>query len=140
MKKSVVILIGLIYAASIVLVSFFGLQYKQFNEIVYVSSVEIINAPDKTAVDKETGEEIKTYFVYKDEATGLRTFQIEWRVEPIETVTNKNVKFIYTEDPRFSVSETGLVTFYEGGVVANIQIVPEDGSDCSDTIKIYCLN
>lgn len=140
MKKSVVILIGLIYAASIVLVSFFGLQYKKFNEIVYVSSVEVINEPHKIATDKETGEQIKTYFVYRDDATGLRTFQIEWRVEPIETVTNKNVKFIYTEDPRFYVTETGQVVFSEGGVVANIQIVPEDGSDCSDTIKIYCLN
>ncbi len=140
MKKSVIILIGLIYAASIVLVSFFGLQYKKFNEIVYVSSVEVINTPDKVAINKETGEEIKTYFIFKDEDTGLRTFQIDVRVEPIETVTNKNVKFVYTEDPRFSVSETGLVEFYEGGVVANIQIVPEDGSDCSDVIKIYCMN
>ena len=42
MKKSVVITIGIIYALSIMLVTFFGLKHKSFNEIVYVSQVEII--------------------------------------------------------------------------------------------------
>lgn len=110
-----------------------------YEPIIYVNSVEVINTPDKIATNPDTQEAIKVYFVRRDETTGKRTFQIEWRVEP-ETVTDNNVKFIYTSDPRFSVSETGLVEFYEGGVVANIQIVPKDGSDCFDVIKIYCLD
>ncbi len=111
----------------------------EYEPIVYVSSVEVTNTPDKFATNPDTQDNIKVYFVHPDENTGKRTFQIEWRVVP-ETATDNNVKFIYTSDPRFSVSETGLVEFYEGGVVANIQIVPNDGSDCLDVIKIYCLD
>ena len=41
MKKSVVILIALIYVVSIALVSFFGLQFKTFNPIVYTTSMPV---------------------------------------------------------------------------------------------------
>ena len=43
MKKSVVVLIALIYILSIALVSFFGLQYKVFEEVIPVERVEILN-------------------------------------------------------------------------------------------------
>ena len=140
MKKSTVILIGLIYLVSIILVGVYGLQYKQFHQIIYASSVEVTNPPDKYATVQSTGEQIKTYFVHKDADTGLRQFQIEWRIEPIETITNKDVKFVYVSGEGYTVSETGLVEFERGGVVANITIVPADGSDCSDVIKIYCMS
>ena len=140
MKKSTIILIGLIYLVSIILVGVYGLQFKQFHQIVYATSVEVTNTPDKYATVQSTGEQIKTYFVYKNAETGLRQFQIDWRIEPIETVTNKNVKFVYESDHGYTVSETGLVEFSKGGVVANITIVPADGSNCSDVIKIYCMN
>ena len=140
MKKSTIILIGLIYLVSIILVGVYGLQYKQFHQIVYATSVEVTNTPDKYATVQSTGEQIKTYFVYKNAETGLRQFQIDWRIEPIETVTNKNVKFVYESNHGYTVSDTGLVEFSKGGVVANITIVPADGSNCSDVIKIYCMN
>lgn len=140
MKKSTIILIGLIYLVSIILVGVYGLQYKQFHQIVYATSVEVTNTPDKYATVQSTGEQIKTYFVYKNAETGLRQFQIDWRIEPIETVTNKNVKFVYEDGHGYTVSETGLVEFTKSGVVANITIVPADGSNCSDVIKIYCMS
>ena len=140
MKKSTIILIGLIYFASIILVGIYGLQYKTFNQIVYATSVEVINEPDKLATVEGSDEKIKTYFVYKDKDTGLRQFQIEWHIQPIETVTNKNVRFIYESGKGFTVSDTGLVEFTKSGVVANIKVVPDDGSDCFDIIKIYCMN
>ncbi len=139
MKKTTIVLIGLIYFVSIILVGVYGLQYKQFNQIVYATSVEVTNEPD-TFVPDDFGNEIKTYKIYKNDETGLRQFQIDWRIEPIETVTNKNVKFIYEKDQGYTVSPTGLVEFSEGRRVANIKIVPEDGSDCFDVIKIYCMN
>ena len=36
MKKSVIVVIGIIYILAIVVVSFFGLQIETFNEIIYV--------------------------------------------------------------------------------------------------------
>ena len=59
MKKSAILLIGLIYFVSILLVGIYGLQYKEFNQIVYSTSVEVINTPDKMAYDKSTGEDRK---------------------------------------------------------------------------------
>ena len=140
MKKSTIIIIAFIYFASIILVGVYGLQYKTFNQIVYATSVEVINPPDKLAKVEGSEEKIKTYFVYKNKETGLRQFQIEWHIEPIETITNKKVRFIYESDKGYTVSDTGLVEFTKGGVVANIKIVPDDGSDCFDVIKIYCMN
>ena len=43
MKKSVVILIAIIYIASIALVSFFGLQLKSFDEIIYSTGIDLLN-------------------------------------------------------------------------------------------------
>ena len=43
MKKSVIILIAIIYLASVALVSFYGLQPKMFDEVVYVDSIEFLN-------------------------------------------------------------------------------------------------
>lgn len=136
MKKTTIVLIGLIYFVSIILVGVFGLQYKQFNQIVYATSVEVTNPPEDYTLDEETGEMIKTYFVEKNKETGLRQFQITWHIEPIETVTNKNVKFKFV-NPNVTISETGLVEFSKRTAVT-IEIVPADGSDCSDKIIIFC--
>ena len=136
MKKTTIVLIGLIYFVSIILVGVYGLQYKQFNQIVYATSVEVTNPPEDYTVDEETGERIKTYFVEKDKETGLRLFQIDWRIEPIETVTNKDVKFKFV-NPNVTISETGLVQFSKRTAVT-IEIVPADGSACSDKIIIFC--
>ena len=43
MKKSVIILIALIYAASIAVVGFLGLQARSYNDIIYADSLEILN-------------------------------------------------------------------------------------------------
>ena len=43
MKKSVIVLIGVIYVLAIAMVSFFGLNIDTFNENIYVESVKCIN-------------------------------------------------------------------------------------------------
>ena len=139
MKKSSIILIALIYVCSIVLVSFFGLNFKEFNKVVYATSVEVINKPDNYMTD-EFGEEIKVYTVKKDPNTGLRQFQIEWRIEPAESVTNKNVRFVYDESPNYTIDSNGLVTFTKAGISVTIKVIPDDNSDCYDKIVIFCFS
>ena len=41
MKKTIIIIISLVYIASIVIVNFFGLQVKQFDGVTYVDSIAI---------------------------------------------------------------------------------------------------
>ena len=138
MKKTSIILIAVIYLCAIVLVSFFGLNYKEFNKVVYATSVEVINETDRYMTDEE-GYEMKQYIVQKDETTGLRQFKIEWRIEPADSVTNKNVRFIYEESANYTVDENGLVTFNKAKTSVIIKVVPDDNSDCFDKIIIYCL-
>lgn len=131
MKKSVVILIGIIYIASIALVSFFGLQFKTFNEIVYTGSIEILNEDIKT--DPTTGEK---YVVIRPDANGERRYQILYRVHP-DNATNQAVSFVYDKQiSSVSIDENGVVTFMGKGVI-EVQIISKDGSGASATLKIF---
>ena len=122
MKKSVVILITIIYIASIALVSFFGLQFKVFNEIIYSSKIEIINEDIK--INPNDG---KPYAMAQKGEDGVWRYQLTWRVYP-DDVTNNAVTFSYdNKNNTVSVDENGVVTFTKKGVVT-IEILPQDGS------------
>ena len=130
MKKSVVILIALIYVVSIALVSFFGLQYKTFNPIVYTTSVELLNENVKV---NEQGE---PYVVVRPDDEGNRQYQILYRVHP-DNATNNEVSFAYdNQNGTVSIDENGVVTFTKKGVVT-VQIIAKDGSGASAKLTIY---
>ena len=132
MKKSVIILIGLIYVASIALVSFYGLQYKTFDEVVYVSDIEILNEGIKTDSQGE-----KYIALFPDE-NGERKFQIEYRVYP-DNATNSEVDFIYDkQNLNVSIDSNGVVTFQKRGSV-KVTVVSKDGTSISETIEISFL-
>lgn len=129
MKKSVVILIGVIYGLSILLVTFFGLKHKSFNEIIYVSQVEIIEPKASY-----TSSGLK-YIVLNPDENGKREYQLMWKVSP-EDAHNTQVDFVYdTQKKHVSIDENGLVTFTTSGSV-DITIMATDGTSQSDTIKI----
>lgn len=122
MKKSVVILITIIYIASIALVSFFGLQFKVFNEIIYSNKIEIIN--EDIQINPNDG---KPYAMAQKGEDGVWRYQLKWRVYP-DDVTNNAVTFSYdNQNNTVSVDENGVVTFTKKGVVT-IEILPQDGS------------
>ena len=129
MKKSVVIIIGLIYGLSIVAVTLFGLKHKTFNEVIYVNQVEII---DENADYTPDGSK---FIILSPDENGKREYQLVWKVTP-DTANNTNVTFNYDKQKTFvSVDENGLVTFTSAGVV-DITITAMDGTQQSDTIKI----
>lgn len=130
MKKSVVILIALIYISSVALVSFFGLQHKTFNEIIYVEKIEILNENYKL---DQNGEKYITI-------RGENKLQIDWRVYP-DNATNKEVDFVYdTTNTKFTVDENGVVTCSTGKGAITVQIVAKDGTGIKDKIKINFRN
>ena len=130
MKKSVVILIAIIYISSVALVSFFGLQHKTFNEIIYVEKIEILNENYKL---DQNGEKYIT-------VRGENKLQIDWRVYP-DNATNKEVDFVYdTTNTKFTVDENGVVTCSTGKGAITVQIVAKDGTGIKDKIKINFRN
>ena len=133
MKKSVVILIAIIYIASIALVSFFGLQLKTFNEIVYSTGIELLNEDIKPKVDP-TGND---WALAEKGEDGIWRYQLQWRVYP-DNVTNDGVTFSYdNQNNTVFINEDGVITFTKKGVVT-VTILPKDASpNVSATIKIW---
>ena len=131
MKKSVVILIALIYIASIALVGFFGLKFKIFEEVVYVSSIEFLN--DDILDAPEGIEDFDCYVVIKPDENGNRKYQIEYRVFP-DNASKKGAIFSYDKDSAaeagITVDEFGVVTFTRQGAIT-IVLIPEDGGDAA---------
>lgn len=132
MKKSVIIIIGVIYGLSIVMVTLFGLKHKVFNEIVYVSQVEIV---DEFANYTENGTK---YVVLFPDEEGKREYQLKWNVSP-DNATSKRVMFSYDKQKDFvSVDENGLVTFTSSGAIT-VTVMAQDGSSQSDSIQIIFI-
>ena len=130
MKKSVVILIALIFIASVVAVSFFGLQFKTFNEVVYVESIEILED------NLKTNPEGQKYVVIRPDENGVRQYQIKYRVHP-DNATDDSVTFVYDkQNTNVSVDENGVVTFAKGGTSVTVQVKANDGS-ASASITIF---
>ena len=128
MKKSVIILIGVIYIAAIALVSFFGLQAKIYNEKVYVERIEILN-------DYKVDDQGNKYIVFYPDENGERKFQINYRVYPDDASTKK-VDFNYdTQNTNVTIDENGVVTFKKKGSVI-VNITATDGSGVSEKIEI----
>lgn len=133
MKKSVVILIAIIYIASIALVSFFGLKYKVFEEEIPVERIEILNEglKENTMWGK--------YIVISPDENGEWVYQILYRVYP-DNATNNKVEFSYDEQIKVAtVDEFGVVRFTGPGVI-KVQLIPADGSDVSASITIIAKN
>ena len=128
MKKSVVIIIALIYVASIALVSFFGLQHKVFEEVIPVERVEITNEGQKQS------ETHGDYIVIRPNEKGERRIKIDYHVYP-ENASNTKVDFAYEQVDYASVAEYGVVTFTSPGVL-KVRIIATDGSNAEDTITI----
>ncbi|MBE6532457.1 MAG: hypothetical protein E7676_02980 [Ruminococcaceae bacterium] len=129
MKKTVIISIAIIYALSIFLVTFFGLKHKSFNEIIYVSQIEII---EKNASYTASGVK---YIVLSPDENGKREYQLVWKVTP-EDANDTDVDFVYdTQKQHVSIDENGLVTFTASGSV-DVTVMATDGTTVSDTIKI----
>ena len=136
MKKSVVIIILLIYCVSIVVVNFFGLKMHVYNEFVSVDSIICINEDDDN-VDVNMDNEktiLKTKFTkaYDKNIQSGTMIQIYWRVLP-DNATIKNVKFVYDEKNtrvEFYKTEngeyTGLVLFYNKSMI-DVKIMSTDG-------------
>ena len=132
MKKSVVILIAVIYVAAVALVSFFGIQSELLEETIYVSNIEIVNKDITTKADGS-----KSVRLYLDE-NGQGEYQLDWRVTPTDA-TNTGVTFNYDKSKTFvSVDENGLVKFIRPGVIT-VTLTPADGTVLPTPVQLKII-
>ena len=134
MKKSVVILIALIYVASIAVVGFLGLKAKSYNDVIYVESIEVLT---NYSVDKNTGNKFITFYAAKE---GSSSLQIDCKVKPDKA---SDGKIIYKLDPDCTVAaidQNGLLTFnadISKVVSAKVYIYANQDPNISDEILVY---
>ena len=147
MKKSVIILIGIVYVLSIFIVSFLGLKIDAFDQVVYVDRIEIINEVDGDSCkvnsenrvcvkeDHTTGEK---YFVVKyDPFAEATVVSIDWRVYP-DNATNKDVVLVYDEEnPNYTIK--GNTVAFTNKCTMQLSVHSTDGISKKATITIYVI-
>lgn len=136
MKKSTLIIILIIYVASIAIINFFGMSVKLYDEVINVTAVECINKTDKNTEVIESADKkiLKVKFTEPANATDLTgtMLQLQWRVLP-DNATVKDVQFVYnTQNTRVEFYEdekgrkTGLMLF-SGPTMLDVRIMSTDG-------------
>lgn len=132
MKKSVVILIAIIYVASVALVNFFGLKDKQYAIEVDAQELVLLNTDTKVNSQGMKWAEAKD-----EDGDGDWEYQLQWQVLP-ENATDKTVTITNTsakKDVEID-EETGLITFKSRGVATfKIEAVGSSGLSLELMIK-----
>lgn len=145
MKKSTLIIIALVYVASIVIISLFGMRAYVYTEVIPVAHIECLNSTDAKSEVYYSGDMkvIKVKFTTpgnRETLTGTM-LQLSYRVTP-DNATNKEVKFVYTENKRaeFVKDENGRdlgLILFTGEVVLKIKIVATDGSKVYTELVVW---
>ena len=149
MKKSVVICIAIVYIASVVVISFFGMKVAVYNKDIPVTSVACINENDAergvSISQNSKGEMVVSvkFTTPADTSSGTPTgtiLQLFTRVAP-DNASNKDVKFVYTPNSNIEFykigdKENGLILFYAAPVSMRVTIMADDGRNASTQIII----
>lgn len=135
MKKSVIILILIIYIGSIVFVGFFGMKMVSYNPTVQPERIECINSDAKLVIPTDENDQPLEDEAYKNItlrwAEGLQ-YQLEWRVYPDNA--SQKVQFVYTSDIA-TIDENGLVSFSKRGTIT-FSIACEEFGTVFQRVKI----
>ncbi|MDR0856305.1 MAG: hypothetical protein LBM78_02720 [Clostridiales bacterium] len=143
MRKAIVVIIGLIFFLSIVIVSLFGMRMQSYTVDIPPERVELLN-PE--IAERHPDGVLKKYLPLKTEdilpETGLM-FQFAWRITPADT-TYKEVRFIITElqpedADKVTLSNEGLLTVY--GPVSYIFTITVEttGITHRDSVRVYFI-
>lgn len=134
MRKSVIIMIGIIYIASIFVVGFFGMKVKVFETTVYITDIECTNENIKVKPD-ESKEILFDYLPDGDEMEN--TLIITYNVYPKNSTLKglDAVKLVYDPNPKLADVDGLMITFKARGVMT-VQLKSLDGSNVIETIKI----
>ena len=154
MKKSVMIIIGIIYVASIVVINFFGMKVFVYNKTIDVEQIVCLNKTDEEkgivvstfeSYNGETGTAITIKFdkpANKNLMTGTM-LQLDLRVLP-DNATKKELSFTSTasdEEVEFFTDEsgkqTGLMLFYESTSIFEVFVKSTDNSNVTLRLKIW---
>ena len=146
MKKTTLILIGIIYIASIIIVSVFGLKAVMYNIVIPVTKVEInvLTQQDNVYMYERYGTKIiQVEYIGEGNVNTLEgtVLQLEVRAYP-DNATNKEVKYMFDRDAVPFVTmhtiddrETGAIIISGIGSF-EMRVYSTDGTNIYDTVWI----
>ncbi len=148
MKKSTLIIIGVIYIASIVIISVFGLVPKIYRKVYPVTKIECLNETDEKTIVRKNGDEFTIIVKFTEPANANdmsgTILQLRWRVYP-DNATDNNVQFIYDKTRKNfqfvqdeSGRELGTVLFFAPATF-NLTILAADGSGVKFNLLIRAI-
>ena len=143
MQKVNTILIIIIYLASILFISIFGMKVKMFVNTIPVESVECLNETDEYATVTQLGD--KKFIVVPFNEEGETTLYLNCRVLP-DDASNKKLRYSYGEKFNSAVTTVldnqgyarGVFKFHKR-VVFDLTIYATDGSEAHTTVKIKVI-
>ena len=135
MKKSVVMLILVIYVASVAVIGVFGMKSVLYDEKIYIEKITCINAEAKDVEETIDGRTVTIQRVIIDyKESEETTFWIQWRVFP-EDASFRRVEFVSGNENVATVDGQGIVRFIKKGTVT-IYINALDGSKIQGIVNI----
>ncbi len=150
MRKITILMVGIVYVASIFIIAFFGMKARVFNEVVTVTEIECINQTDDKVTVSESGgrKQLRLSFTtpgrLDDNGVPQGTYlYIALRVYP-DNATNKNIAFVYDQNnPPGGVTfvkddegkETQILLF-ERPITFLLRIRSVDGTNVSEEVWI----
>lgn len=146
MKKINLIIIGIVFVASVVFISIFGMKIVIYNGVIPVTKIECLNKTDERSIvsEDEYGKLIEVKFTTPGKAEDLSgtILQLTHRVFP-DNATKKKVKYVYNRElTRVTMAtdeggnELGLFLF-SGKCYFKVQIMATDGSGIYDIVTIW---
>ncbi len=140
MKKSVIILIFVVYVASVVIIGFYGVKMSSYNPTIYVSKIEILNPEVKQ--NSEGKKYIILNFVEYDttkEEDNPNRLTLDIKVLPENTSTKfQIVDFVYDEDNHdIQVFEALRLIIFKQPTAVTITLVSRDGTNIREEITIF---
>lgn len=152
MKKTIVIVILVVYIASIAVVNFFGLAIKEFDGVEYVQEIKcngitVMNENPKTYGVYEIAEDGTPVYHFNfingqytndpaSIASNPNAVRIDYEVLP-HTADGSKVDFIFEEKSYvFFDEETRTFVFLRNNRSLTVTIVSTDGSNIKTTIVI----
>ena len=149
MKKSVIILIAVIYVAAIAIVSFFGMDFEMFEQVIYVEEVKLKNegldfSNKSTPEWKKWNTKIYPLDSYVDDGQIVFEFAYQLEVEVLpKDATDKTVKYTVSsvkDGVTVDITPDGLVTITsKSNTSVTILITPNDGSNTMTSITFLCF-
>lgn len=135
MKKSVVMLILVIYVASVAVIGVFGMKSVLYDEKIYIEKITCINEEAKDVEETIDGRTVTIQRVIIDyKESEETTFWIQWRVFP-EDASFRRVEFVSGNENVATVDGQGIVRFIKKGTVT-IYINALDGSKIQGIVNI----